>query len=403
MATTTLVDSTFSASILGARTDNSGTAATDTTAEEARLLASLLSAGYITPALAFQVTAQTSPNMTVRVGSLTTKSDYYVLSGTVAGQGNYIVRLDVASQNVTITAADASQTRTDEIYLVVQDNAYDSSARVLPRIGYRAGTLGGANPGPDAAWTAYALLARITVAATVTTITNANISDQRVASTLTTTTSLGSIPKSLLTTKGDLIAASASATAVRLAVGTVGQVLQPSSSSTPGVKWNNPDFFLIGSFGIAGGGAASLTISGIGVTHTNLKILIAGLGDSNLQEIYARINGDSSLHYDTEYLIADGTGITAASILSSNAMQIGKVQSGTGVTTNEIDIANYSTGGQTHGFVCRTAHVTNSGPSVLWHSAARNWSNTSVISSITLLPTSGNFSAGMIVSLYGML
>lgn len=184
MATTTLVDSTFAAAYLGARTDNAGAAVTDTTAEEARLLASVFNPGYITPGTSFQVNAQASPNMTVKVGSGVAKSDYYAVAGTVAGQGTYIVRHDVASVNVTITAADASQTRTDEVYLVIQDNVYDTSSRVLPRIGYRAGTVGGANPGPDTAWKAYALLARVTVGAAVTSITSANISDQRIKSSL---------------------------------------------------------------------------------------------------------------------------------------------------------------------------------------------------------------------------
>lgn len=184
MASTSYTDSTFSASVIGARTDSAGAAVTDTTAEEARLLAQILTAGFLTPTNAFVVQQQTVPNMTVKVGSGTAKTDYYVLSGTVGGQGNYIARLDVTSQNVTVPAADASQTRTDEVYLVIQDNLYDTSARALPRIGYRTGTLGGANPGPDGTWTAYALLARITVAAASTSVVTANISDQRIKATV---------------------------------------------------------------------------------------------------------------------------------------------------------------------------------------------------------------------------
>lgn len=237
MASTSYTDSTFSASVIGARTDNAGVAVVDTTAEEARLLGRMLNAGYLTPSNAFIVAAQTVPNMTVKVGSGTAKTDYYVLSGTVGGQGNYIARLDVTSQNVTVPAADASQTRTDEVYLVIQDNLYDTSARALPRIGYRTGTLGGANPGPDGTWTAYALLARITVAAAATSIITGNISDQRTAATLLS--SLGGV-NTLFTAKGDILAATAANTPARVGVGSNGQVVMADSTQTPGVKWATP-------------------------------------------------------------------------------------------------------------------------------------------------------------------
>lgn len=237
MASTSYTDSTFSASVIGARTDNAGAAVTDTTAEEARLLGRMLNAGYLSPSNAFVVAAQSVPNMTVKVGSGTAKTDYYVLSGTVGGQGNYIARLDVTSQNVTVPAADASQTRTDEVYLVIQDNLYDTSARALPRIGYRTGTLGGANPGPDGAWTAYALLARITVAAAATSIVTGNISDQRSAATLLS--SLGGV-NTLFTAKGDMLVATAANTPARLAVGSNGQVPYADSTQAQGVKWATP-------------------------------------------------------------------------------------------------------------------------------------------------------------------
>lgn len=183
MPTTTTTDTTMSVAAVGSRTDSSGSAATDFTAEEARLPNIFWEQGYIEPANAFKVQAQASPDMTVKVGSGTSKVDHYLVEGTASGQGNYLVRLDVSSVNVTIGAADASQPRTDEIYLYVADNAYDASSRVLPRLGYRKGDLGGAAPGPDSNWDAYVLLATVDVAAGVTTITNSDITDERAEAT----------------------------------------------------------------------------------------------------------------------------------------------------------------------------------------------------------------------------
>lgn len=186
MPTTTYTDTTFSVSAVGSRTDAAGAAVVDYSAEEVRLPYALLDEGWLKPATrtSFQVTAQGTPNMSVKVGSGTARQDLYVVAGDTTGQGNYVARLDANTVTVPIAAADAAQPRTDEVWLVVLDNAYDATARALPRLAVRKGDLGGANPGPDSSWKASALLARVTVPAGAVTITAGNISDQRVHSVL---------------------------------------------------------------------------------------------------------------------------------------------------------------------------------------------------------------------------
>lgn len=53
-------------------------------------------------------------------------------------------------------------------------------------------------------------------------------------------TANAAIPKSLVTTKGDIIAATASATPARLGVGTNNQVLTADSTTATGLKWATP-------------------------------------------------------------------------------------------------------------------------------------------------------------------
>lgn len=399
MPTTTITESTFSASNIGARTDSSGSAVTDTTAEESRLLATVLGGGYITPAGAFQVAAQASPNMTVKVGSGTTKTDYYVVPGTASGQGNYVVRLDTTSQNITIAAAGASQSRTDEIYLVVYDNAYDSTSRALPRFGYRQGDLGGGNPGPDAAWKAYALLARITVAANVTSITNANISDQRSAASLVAGLGGNYVVKSLFTTKGDLAVATAASTPARVGVGADGTTVKADSTQTPGLKWDYPDAQLIASVTLVGT-ASSVIFNSLPQNHKHLRIVIYGYGSGSNVPIWLRTNSDTSTHYDTQSLTANAATVSSGQILSTTGMEIGVVGE-VDPSNNAGVITNYSVSG-TKQFVGHSAFRKADGSPNHRFFSSQNWSDPSILSSLTVLPSSGNFLAGTTISIYGM-
>src|SRR5690606_16767518 len=244
MATTTYSAPTVSVAAIGGRTDSVGEAVADYTAEEARMLTEILNAGYLRPAEAWQVTAQAAPNMSVKVGSGSAKADHYIVEGQVAGQGKYIVRLDATSVNLTVPAADVSQTRTDQVYLVVLDNSYDATLRGIPQLGYRKGDLGGAAPGPDDAWEAYALLATITVGPGATEITNNEIADEREPATLVQslldvdTDDL--VTKALINAKGDLFVGTGNDAVGRLGVGSNGQVLTADSAQASGVKWATP-------------------------------------------------------------------------------------------------------------------------------------------------------------------
>jgi hypothetical protein len=184
MATTTYYDPTFSARVLGLKTDNTGSDQTpDLTAEEDRFESADISAGYVT-ADAFEVVEATVWDVTV--GSLVTDVDVYAVAGTAAGQGVYLVRMDQAGDTITLSAADGSNPRIDEIYLVVADNDYDSGTESLPRLALREGVAASSPsaPGVDSEWTASVLLATIDLPAAAADITACTITDERAMSQL---------------------------------------------------------------------------------------------------------------------------------------------------------------------------------------------------------------------------
>lgn len=180
MPTTTEFVADFSARDIGARTDDAAAAVDDVTAEEDRFAQFVLTQGVLTGG-AF-ITSEDSPaGMTVEVGSNAAKEDYAVLVGTSLGQGNYIVRGNDAKTTLTIAAADPTNPRIDEVYIIVLDDLYDTSGKGIVKYAVRTGdpAASPSAPGPDSSWDAYFLLSTIQVAAGVTSIVDANITDQR--------------------------------------------------------------------------------------------------------------------------------------------------------------------------------------------------------------------------------
>ena len=88
----------------------------------------------------------------------------------------------------------------------------------------------------------------------------------------------GSVPTSTYTTKGDILAASAANTPVRLGVGTNTQLLAADSTTATGLKWTDAPssggMTLLSTTTLSG---AITTISGISGSYTNLFLYIYGM------------------------------------------------------------------------------------------------------------------------------
>jgi hypothetical protein len=118
-------------------------------------------------------------------------------------------------------------------------------------------------------------------------------------------TGSSAIAPTIVDAKGDIIAASASDTVARLAVGSNDTVLTADSSTDTGLKWAAPatpattkSFSLLNSGGTAMSGSNSVTISGIS-NMDDIYIFVNGWGLSPNQgaEMFFRINADSTDKY----------------------------------------------------------------------------------------------------------
>lgn len=179
MAVTNYIDTGFKVGAIQARTDPAGAPLVDVDGEELRLYGDILTVGVIGIDDFF---VEAGAGLSVDVGSDVEKSDVAVVGGSVAGQGNYLVRLELGNVNVPLTASDLTNPRIDEVYLVVEDDPYDSSTRALPRLSVRQGDFAASPiaPGPDPSWSASMLLATVEIDAGATGVIPNDITDHRV-------------------------------------------------------------------------------------------------------------------------------------------------------------------------------------------------------------------------------
>ena len=168
---------------IAGRTDSAGTAQVDTDWEELRMIVgSLLRGGALPNTLdgtanpnCLRPRQNTGADMNLIVGSTTTKADAYVLRGTVAGQGAYLLRLDSAGLTVSVPATDPTNPARYGVYAWVDDAAYAGTAsRAYAGISCIRGTPAGSptTPAASSVWSASVLLWEFQLPALATAVTN---------------------------------------------------------------------------------------------------------------------------------------------------------------------------------------------------------------------------------------
>ena len=209
------------------------------------------------------------------------------------------------------------------------------------------------------------------------------------------------IPDSLLTTKGDLIAATGASTPARLGVGTNGTVLVADSAESTGMKWAVPaagSLTLLSTTTMTG---ASLTISSINQGYKNLLVLIDNAyASSGERDTYMRFNSDTGNNYSWAGY-AGGNGIGGNYQTAVDVLQYGYSTTSTTTADKQIvvmDIYDYTSTGTK--FIS-VGSRSKSGSTVFAWGATGSYIGGSGISSMTFFNGFGNLTAGTI-RIYGV-
>lgn len=199
------------------------------------------------------------------------------------------------------------------------------------------------------------------------------------------------IQNTIVDAKGDLIAASAADTPARLAVGANGESLIVDSSTATGLAYAKRGMFLLDSGTFSGASVTSASLSG---SYRDLKIYIRNfLPATDATGLNVRFNGDSATNYST----AQPPGLTQNSAFTETSTQaIFNVDNAVsqGLATMLIsDYANTVTYKSwfTQFLGNNSTTSTNFNTAVGWNGF---YKSTSAISTVTFLPTAGNFTSG---------
>jgi hypothetical protein len=210
------------------------------------------------------------------------------------------------------------------------------------------------------------------------------------------------IAKTIVDAKGDIIAATAADTVSRLAVGANGTVLTAASGQATGLEWATPasgGMTLISTTTLSG---ASVTLSSIPATYKDLYIIIRNfLPASDGASFRMRFNSDTNANrhsvagYDTA--AADNLSFGATNVTISTSSDNAVTQS-----INYLYIPDYvnTTTWKIGNFYSLTTNFTTT-TTYNYRAGFALYNQTSAISSLDFLPSTGNFTSGSIL-LYGV-
>jgi len=218
------------------------------------------------------------------------------------------------------------------------------------------------------------------------------------------------IPDALLTTKGDIIAATGASTPARLAVGANDYVLTADSTAAAGVAWKQSSSGAFTQLATGSLSTSTLTLSSISQSYTDLRLVLLDWYPSSNAYLKMTMNGVTSLWY-AGYTRTGSTFTSTNYAASFNITAVSEIAKG-GQDNNNFTLVEIP---------CYSNTATNkivTSESTLWlssndpqsQSAAGTWNGGNAtgggtamgaISSLSITLSAGTFSGGTYI-LYGV-
>jgi hypothetical protein len=164
--------------------------------------------------------------------------------------------------------------------------------------------------------------------------------------------------------------------------------------------------FPLGMVSVGSGGSSTITFSSIPATYTHLQIraiMQSSVSGSGYKDLFIRLNSDTGSNYARHGLYGNGSSAVAYTTANNARMEVALTipeTSNSGFGTVAVDIIDYK---NTNKYKTMRAlgGTDNNGAGYVGLFSSL-WQNTNAVTSIELLPSSGNFNQYSQFALYGI-